>query len=167
MAFLIFLSGELKGRKFEIADAKVTVGRSSSNTIVLNESSVSGKHCEITKDGENYILTDLESTNGTFVNGEQLTGSIQLEPKSTLHFGDIEIIFDAPELVKVDASAGAASTTGIYVKPGATIRQVPTEASGMFIRPKDSKWVWYATIGGVIIVALIALIWFIIRLIAS
>jgi pSer/pThr/pTyr-binding forkhead associated (FHA) protein len=167
MAFLIFLSGELKGRKFEIADAKITVGRSSSNTIALNEPSVSGKHCEISRDNENYILTDLESTNGTFVNGEQLTGSIQLSPKSTLHFGDIEVIFDAPELVKVGSNAGAASTTGIFVKPGATIRQVPTGASVMFTTPKDTRWVWYATIGGVIITALIALVWFIVALITD
>ena len=58
---------------------KVTVGRSKDNDVVLSHSSVSRHHLEFFFDEEgNVFLTDLNSLNGTFVNGQRVNGSIQL-----------------------------------------------------------------------------------------
>jgi ABC-type multidrug transport system ATPase subunit len=49
-----------------------TIGAAAGNDVVVDASSVSGRHCRITEHGADYILEDLGSTNGTFVNGERL-----------------------------------------------------------------------------------------------
>ena len=57
-------------KALDLADAEATFGRDESNSICLADASVSRRHCAITMrpDGQ-YGLTDLESFNGTFVNG--------------------------------------------------------------------------------------------------
>lgn len=60
---------------------KVTVGRSKSNDVVIDNPTVSRNHLEFFYDSEgNVFLTDLNSLNGTFVNGQRITGSVLLSP---------------------------------------------------------------------------------------
>lgn len=66
-----------------------TVGRHPSNGIVISSDSVSRFHARIDRRGNFYILQDLKSSNGTFVNGERIT-------QITLHHGD-EVLFGAVE----------------------------------------------------------------------
>lgn len=164
MAFLIFVSGELKGRKFEIDKDTVTVGRSSENDIKINDPSVSSKHCTITREGDEFLVTDLDSTNGTFLDGEQFTGTVELKPKSTLQTGEIQIVFDAPELLHTGGAQTQFATTGIQVRPGNTIKTVPLEASDIFLLRKTGKSVWLLIAVGSIILAVLAGIFFIFRL---
>jgi len=165
MAFLIFLSGELKGRKFEIDKDTVTIGRSSENHIRINDPSVSSRHCQITRNGDLYSVTDLDSTNGTFLDGEQFTGTVDLSPKATVQAGEIQMVFDAPELTHVNGAQTHFATTGIQVRPGATIRTVPSEASDVFLRRKTGKPVWLLIAAGSIILAVLAAALFIVRLV--
>src|SRR5210317_1271724 len=140
MAFLIFLGGDLKGRKFEFDRDAITVGRSHDNAIQLNDPSVSSHHCQFQRNGDSYTVTDLDSTNGSFVNGMQVTGTVDIHPKDIVQLGDMEVIFDAPELLEGDDYAERTTTTGIVVKPGAAVaRDVPTEAESGFEVRKDSK----------------------------
>ena len=76
------LDGADRGRIFEELPAPVTIGREEGNTIQLNDERVSRYHVKIQEDHEKLVLTDLESTNGTKVNGED----IQLR---ILRFGDM------------------------------------------------------------------------------
>lgn len=68
----------------------ITIGRSEDNDIVLNNSSVSRKHAEIFVNDEEglIILTDLGSTNGTYVNGKRITDSVILKRKDIVKVGD-------------------------------------------------------------------------------
>lgn len=50
----------------------ITIGRSSDNDLVINNIKVSRKHAKLEKVGENWILEDLESSNGTYINGEKI-----------------------------------------------------------------------------------------------
>ena len=60
----------------------IRIGRASDNDIVLIHPSVSRNHLELFYDGEgNVFLTDLNSANGTFVNGQRIVGSVQLKSK--------------------------------------------------------------------------------------
>ncbi len=76
------LDGADRGRTYEEMATPVTIGREEGNTIQLNDERVSRFHLKIQEDQEKVVLTDLESTNGTKVNGEE----IQLR---ILRFGDM------------------------------------------------------------------------------
>jgi pSer/pThr/pTyr-binding forkhead associated (FHA) protein len=76
------LDGADRGRTFEDLFTPVTIGREEGNSLQLNDERVSRFHVKIQEDQDKIVLTDLESTNGTKVNGEV----IQLR---ILRFGDI------------------------------------------------------------------------------
>jgi predicted component of type VI protein secretion system len=63
------LEGLERGRVFEDLDTPVTIGREDDNLVQLNDERVSRFHAKLQSDGEQIILTDLDSTNGTRVNG--------------------------------------------------------------------------------------------------
>ncbi len=76
------LDGADRGRMFANIDPPVTIGREEGNVIQLNDERVSRFHAKIQLDHERIVMTDLDSTNGTRVNGED----IQLR---NLRFGDV------------------------------------------------------------------------------
>ena len=76
------LDGADRGRVYENLPTPVTIGREEGNTIQLNDERVSRFHLKIQDDRDKVVLTDLESTNGTKVNGED----IQLR---LLRYGDL------------------------------------------------------------------------------
>jgi pSer/pThr/pTyr-binding forkhead associated (FHA) protein len=76
------LDGADRGRVFDHLAPPITIGREEGNTIQLNDERVSRYHIKIQEDHEKLVLTDLESTNGTKVNGED----VQLR---ILRFGDM------------------------------------------------------------------------------
>ena len=61
------LSGPLSKAEFPF-DGLLSLGRDASNPICIVDLSVSPRHCQIAKDKEDFVLTDLDSTSGTFVN---------------------------------------------------------------------------------------------------
>jgi pSer/pThr/pTyr-binding forkhead associated (FHA) protein len=66
------LDGSDRGKVFEALQTPVTIGREEGNTIQLNDERVSRFHVKIQEDHDRLVLTDLESTNGTKVNGESI-----------------------------------------------------------------------------------------------
>ena len=76
------LDGADRGRVFDHLSTPVTIGREEGNTVQLNDERISRYHIKIQEDGDRTILTDLASTNGTRVNGED----VQLR---VLRFGDV------------------------------------------------------------------------------
>ena len=70
----------------------VTVGRLADNTVQLDgDSQVSRHHIQLTKDNGKYFITDLNSTNGTFVNGKQIQGTKQLQMRDVVRLGNTTI----------------------------------------------------------------------------
>jgi pSer/pThr/pTyr-binding forkhead associated (FHA) protein len=76
------LDGADRGRVFDNLPTPVTIGREEGNTVQLNDERISRFHIKIQEDQGKLVLTDLESTNGTRVNGED----VQLR---ILRFGDV------------------------------------------------------------------------------
>jgi pSer/pThr/pTyr-binding forkhead associated (FHA) protein len=76
------LDGADRGRTYPNLEPPVTIGREEGNTIQLNDERVSRYHAKIQMDHDQVVLTDLESTNGTKVNGED----VQLR---NLRYGDV------------------------------------------------------------------------------
>jgi hypothetical protein len=76
------IDGADRGREFSALPTPITIGREEGNTIQLNDERISRYHVKIQEDQAKLILTDLDSTNGTKVNGED----VQLR---ILRFGDV------------------------------------------------------------------------------
>jgi pSer/pThr/pTyr-binding forkhead associated (FHA) protein len=94
LASLLFRSGDFKGRRFAIKVPVVNIGRGLYNDVVISDASVSTMHAKLQRREAIWILSDLGSTNGTFVEGERLTGEAALTPGTTLRFGDVIALFE-------------------------------------------------------------------------
>lgn len=73
MAKLILTFNKQVIREYSFDKDGITIGRNDENTIVIDNLAVSGFHTRIDKAGSDYILTDLQSTNGTFVNDQRVS----------------------------------------------------------------------------------------------
>jgi pSer/pThr/pTyr-binding forkhead associated (FHA) protein len=90
MPRLVVLSEGLTGRSHELKAEKTTVGRVEDNTFQIPDPSVSSHHCEILLKGNEVTIRDLNSTNGTFINGQQITEA-SLKPSQILRLGQVEV----------------------------------------------------------------------------
>jgi pSer/pThr/pTyr-binding forkhead associated (FHA) protein len=111
MAKLVVLSEGFTGRSHELKVDKTTVGRVEDNAFQIAEPSVSSHHCEILLRGGEVIVKDLDSTNGTFINGEKITESV-LKPGQTLRLGQIELSLDDGSTPVPSASGSPVSAPG-------------------------------------------------------
>jgi hypothetical protein len=82
------IKGFNKGAEFPLNDDHITIGRGEENGIVLNIAEVSRIHAELTKVEEGYILKDLGSTNGTYVDKKKVGKKYLLKPGDTVMLGD-------------------------------------------------------------------------------
>lgn len=71
-----------------------TIGRAGDNTVVLDDGFTSSRHAEMARDAEGWHVTDLDSTNGTFVNDRQVHDSAPVEPGDAIRFGNVVVHFD-------------------------------------------------------------------------
>src|SRR5438045_1873816 len=75
-AWLISASGAMAGTRYPLTDSSTKIGRAPANDIVLDGpdcATVSQSHLEITREGDRFRVRDLESTNGTWLDGERIT----------------------------------------------------------------------------------------------
>jgi predicted component of type VI protein secretion system len=108
MAKLIFSGDKFPGRVYELALAKTTVGRGDQNTLVLHDPSVSHTHCEIHVFGDEVIVRDLGSKNGTFAKGVRLHKQQRpLQHGDIVKFGDVaaRLELDQPSDTVTDFTA--------------------------------------------------------------
>ena len=104
------LDGSDRGRVFDEIAPPITIGREEGNTIQLNDERVSRFHIKIQEDHDDLVLTDLESTNGTKVNGEEIQlrilrhGDMITVGRSTLLFGTREQINQRLSKLKEDSN---------------------------------------------------------------
>jgi pSer/pThr/pTyr-binding forkhead associated (FHA) protein len=91
MARLVILSEGFTGKAYDLTVDKTTIGRVEDNTFPIPEGSVSSHHCEVLLRGGDVVIHDLNSTNGTFINGRQITGEAVIKPGQILRLGQVEI----------------------------------------------------------------------------
>ncbi|MBL8189551.1 MAG: sigma 54-interacting transcriptional regulator [Acidobacteria bacterium] len=90
---LIFLAGPKKGETFLIPDSDVTIGRHSSNLLTWDDDKLFSRyHCQLVRGNDEFILTDLGSRNGTFVNGIPIT-QVTLGHQDTIKIGNSLALF--------------------------------------------------------------------------
>lgn len=96
MPRLVVLSEGLTGRSHELKAETTTIGRTEENTFQIPDPSVSSHHCEVILRGNEVVIRDQNSTNGTFINGQQITESV-LKPSQILRLGQVEVRLESEQ----------------------------------------------------------------------
>jgi hypothetical protein len=110
------LDGADRGRVFSNVPTPVTVGREEGNVVQLNDERVSRFHLKIQEDQDKLVLTDLESTNGTKVNGESVQLWI-LRPGDVISIGRSILLFGSEE----EIAQRLARLRGVDLSSGVTL----------------------------------------------
>ncbi len=105
---LVVKSGGVVGTAYALETAEIYIGRDVQNDIVIAEAEVSRRHARLSRQGDAYVLEDLGSTNGTFVNGKRLVAPYTLRPGDEIRVGPhvvmvFEQVFDPDATVAVAA----------------------------------------------------------------
>jgi adenylate cyclase len=108
-------SGPLKGQRVAVRTPVVNIGRADYNDLSLADPSVSTSHAKLQRREGVWVLVDLDSTNGSFVDGERVQGDIPIAPGASLKFGDVELLFEP-----TDDAMGVAKGGGTVVMSGFT-----------------------------------------------
>ncbi|MBA2734303.1 MAG: FHA domain-containing protein, partial [Acidobacteria bacterium] len=91
---------------FPLGRLRITIGRSARNDLCIPDPFASRVHAEVRREGDQYILQDLGSANGTLYNGASVEGAIPLNSGGRIQIGETEIVFN-------DGNAGALGATMI------------------------------------------------------
>ena len=89
---LVAINGSKKGTTFPLTADQITIGRESTSVVSLNHASVSRRHCVIEREGDNFKIRDLGSSNGTFVNGQPVNDKT-LNHADQVRIGSIALLF--------------------------------------------------------------------------
>jgi len=96
MPRLVVLSEGLTGRSHELKAETTTIGRTEENTFQIPDPSVSSHPCEVILRGNDVVIRDQNSTNGTFINGQQITEAV-LKPSQILRLGQVEVRLESEQ----------------------------------------------------------------------
>ena len=173
---LVMRTGPNPGKVYELSKTELYLGRDINNDIIVNDAEISRKHARLLLTAGGYVLEDLGSTNGTFVNGQRLMGPHVLRPGETIMLGEnVSLVMEAG----LDADATIAAGTAIPpvprvapqpppmsyspplsppVTPPAYSGQIPAGPAEYYFEPQPqakrlNKNVIYAGVGCLILVA--------------
>ena len=124
LANFLVRAGTLKGQRLIVKTPVVNIGRADYNDIVLPDESVSTTHAKLQRREGVWVLVDLDSTNGTFVDGDPVKGESALAPGATVRFGDVSAVFEP-----TDDAAGVAKGGGTRMMEVLTMSPPPPKAS--------------------------------------
>ncbi len=110
------LDGADRGKVFEDLPTPLTIGREEGNSVQLNDERISRFHLKIQEDQQKIVLTDLESTNGTKVNGENVQLWI-LRPGDVIFVGRTLLLYGA----RHEIAARLTALRGCDLSPGVTL----------------------------------------------
>jgi pSer/pThr/pTyr-binding forkhead associated (FHA) protein len=120
----------------------ITIGRHESNEVVINDSNVSRNHLQIIQDdNNNFTAVDLNSTNGTFVNGQRIYGEVHLLSNSSVRIGNTTLAW---QQYFTQQSAPVATS--------APAQQVPAKKSPLKSLSKIKMWHIAAAVAAVLLI---------------
>lgn len=94
VGWLVALNGEQRGEDFRIRDGQNTIGSAPDADIILHDTAVSGKHASLRYKDQKFYLTDLDSTNGTYLNdGADPIAREELKDNDIVRIGEISLKF--------------------------------------------------------------------------
>lgn len=82
------LTGRSAGSKLDLGDKKeIVIGRAASSDLVISDEFASNMHAKLVLVGEEWVLQDLNSTNGTYLDGKKVTTPVTMSPGATVRIG--------------------------------------------------------------------------------
>lgn len=84
---LVVTEGPLTGRSIDLGGQPLLIGRAQDAGLILEDDYASGRHARLFPQGSRWFLEDLGSTNGTFVQGNQLTRTMPIDPGTGIRIG--------------------------------------------------------------------------------
>ena len=91
----LILLGDEGNREYLIGDSAWSIGRDGANDLVVDDDEISSRHARITFSDDSFWVEDLDSTNGTFVNGERISSLTRLHDDDLLKMGRVMMKFKA------------------------------------------------------------------------
>jgi len=85
---LVMTTGPTPGEKYNLSKQEIIIGRDANADVVINIAEVSRRHSRMRLEPSGFMIEDLGSTNGTFVNGQRLTGPHMLRPGERIQLGE-------------------------------------------------------------------------------
>lgn len=131
---LVVKTGPSPGVAFDLTKEVTLLGRDVTNDIALGDAEVSRQHARLTRTPGGYVLEDLGSTNGSFVNGERLVAPRVLSAGDLLGMGEnVTLSFEATSPEAAETVMGAAVRHGAPPSPEAM--EAATPAPGPSVAP--------------------------------
>jgi soluble lytic murein transglycosylase-like protein len=134
-SWLVRISGPSAGIRHPLSAEVIRVGRAPENDIIIEGGEaavVSARHFEIHKEENSYRLLDLNSTNGTYVNGERVSEAV-LEPPVSIRLGaqgpELSFVVEEPPAIDLNQT--------LVVPAGASAELAPKETPGVIISTED------------------------------
>jgi pSer/pThr/pTyr-binding forkhead associated (FHA) protein len=174
MAKLVILTQSLNGRAHELNVDRTTVGRVEDNMFQIAETSVSSHHCEVLLRGSDVVIKDLNSTNGTFINDQPVTGESVLKPGQTLRLGTVELKLETGGAASAPASAASVAPAKTPLKKAEATMVVPRgvslsdlegggrppgfDTSKEFSKKRNRAGIYFWIAAGVVVVVIVALL---------
>ena len=169
MPRLVILSEGLTGKAHELKVEKTTIGRVDDNTFPIPEASVSSHHCEILLRGNDIVLRDLSSTNGTFINGQQLTGEAVIKSGQIIRLGQVEMRLEQAD-PKIAAASKKLPDQTMVIPQGVKLGQDTStkivafdNAKSGFAKKNDTGTKIFIAVAVVVFLVLIAVIILLVR----
>ncbi len=136
-------------QSLDLSKISITIGRDPSNTLVLSHPMVSRFHARIISQNEKHYILDLNSVNGTYLNGQRVEGSSQIDPHSLIQICGFRFIFDGYKLIEYDENEGQVnievnSLSRSVSIPGASIKKKILDNISFRIQPRE----FVAILGG-------------------
>lgn len=132
---LIVRRGPQPNQSYELNKDIVTLGRDITNDIVINDPEVSRHHMRLTRGAGGFTIEDLGSTNGTFINGQRLTGARPLRAGDMVGLG--ETVTLAYEMSAGGQEPGIEAPGGTAVSPAQRSPQYPAQAPQYSYTPQQ------------------------------
>lgn len=141
---LFVIRGNDQGMRFALEGDRLTLGRESSNAIQLHDREVSRVHAELRREGDEFLVADLDSSNGTFVNGIRVR-STRLATGDQVQLGRTMMLFTG---LLEDSSGGLQERVGIVEQtsaegPSRIVRSMSQSDGSQLLHPAgsgDAPW---------------------------
>jgi hypothetical protein len=153
--YLLITAGPGRGQAFDL-QGEVHLGRSHGNAIALMDGKVSRTHARLDPIRHTYILTDLGSANGTYVNGVRINQPVRLRDGDVIQTGDTQLVFHSRSSLYPSQHDRARNYSPVALPevgstPGGSIPSItwPT---------KLPRWIWAGCAGLIVIIGLLIVI---------